>query len=722
MNVVDIQSFSVYFMTNSDYLRWFPVLPKRISVLVTSFAVLVGGLTFGAAPASAAISGAGIDPSTWAAGSSQQAVVEWAESTGSTTATDANSRRQYSINSGSSGEYISVEVGWGWTLQGRTNSGTIASYEAIWNNTASSYTCSGVGSPSVVFSSTGFGNSGGNVKCLVKRSTMGPTSPSGSSSDPGQQVVLGNGSSSYFTLAAGSTVTVTFASGAVTAPALGPASDTWRIISLATSTAPSTTQTTTVRTVVPGPDGEVPQPPPIIRLDINGNGGVCTPSFVEGEQGTWGKAPTADKCTFGSRQLQGFSTSPTLAPGSVFVPPGGSVYFLTDNLLYAIWTQSQASAPQDVVATAGLNSVKVTWKAPSDPGSSSITNYLAQATPSGKVCITRPTDANMLACDFNLPATNTKYAFKVQALNGAGWGPSSTESAAVSPYDFRDITASRPNVLLGLGGSRVEASGSAPGLAGKAVNAEFKVGSAKAWTTQANAAAVNAQGKFSWSRKFGPSLNKQNVTVRFTYGADLVSGTYVLARGGQAGSLTAPRNIKVENVVNKIKVSWDPPKFDGGEKITGYTICAVPGRGGTTCRSETGTEGTFWNLNTRQTYTITVSAKTAEREGPVGKSAKTVDPTEASISAIARRSDELTMDVRGKGFKKNSRFRVEVASLVPGTKSDNWAWDEVTSFREDEVSFRNTLRTPLDASLRGERLYLRLFTPTGTVYSRSIGP
>ena len=307
------------------------------------------------------------------------------------------------------------------------------------------------------------------------------------------------------------------------------------------------------------------------------------------------------------------------------------------------------------------------------------------------------------------------------ARNSAG----STEPVAgapVSPYDFREITASRPNVLFGLGGSRVEASGSAPGLAGKAVNAQFKVGSAKVWTTQANAANVNAQGEFSWSRKFGPSLNKQNVTVRFTYGADLVSGTYVLARGGQAGSLTAPRKIKVENVVNKIKVSWDPPKFDGGEKITGYILCAVPGRGGTTCRSETGTEGTFWNLNTRQTYTITVAAKTAEREGPAGKSSKTVDPTEASIRGVARSFDELTADVRGEGFKKNSRFRVEIASPVPGARPESWAWDQVTSFSVDQESFRKTLSIPLDASLRGERLMLRLFTPTGTVYSRSIRP
>lgn len=693
------------------------MLRKRISVLVTSFAVLAGGLTFGAAPASAAISGAAIDPSTWAAGSTQQAVVEWAESTGSTTATDANSRREYSITAGQSGEYISVEVGWGWTLQGRTNSGTIASYDATWDNTAKSYTCSGAGSPSVVFSSTGFGNNGGTIKCLVKRSTMGPTSPSGSSSDPGQQVVLGNGASSYFTLAAGSTVTVTFGSSAVTAPATGPASDTWRIISLATSTAPSTGQTTTVRTVVPGPDGALPEPPPTIRLDINGNGGVCIPSFVEGEQGTWGKAPTADKCTFGSRQLQGFSTSPTLAPGSVFVPPGGSVYFLTPNLLYAIWASSPASAPQDVVATPGLNSVKVTWKAPADPGSGSITNYLAQATPSGRVCVTRLSDANMLSCNFDLPATNTKYSFKVQALNSAGWGSLSTESAAVSPYDFRDITASRPNILFGLGGSKVEASGSAPGLAGKAVTAQYKVGSEKGWTTQANAATVNAQGKFSWSRKFGPSLNKQNVTVRFTYGTALVSGTYVLSRGGQAGNLTAPRNIKVENVVNRVVVTWDPPKFDGGEKITGYSMCATGF--GTICRNmSTEGRGYFQELDPRWGWTITVAAKTASRTGPEAEASKKVRPTEASVRISSSLPQQIKIATEGRGFAGNAKFRVEVAIAEPGKPATSWRWDEVNSFTFEGWKFDRGFTYDLDEQEANEPIAARLVTPNGTVYSK----
>ena len=664
------------------------MLRKRISVLVTSLAVVAGGLAFSAAPANAAVTGASISVTQWPVNSTTAVTVSWTQTNQVTTSM--------------------VRSPWPWVSNWAADATGFAATGATGTRGTQTITCTQSG-VAIVFT---FSDA---------KLTTGITQPTCKyANSNGADGFTGFWIDGNLTIFANSTVSVAIPSGQVAAPS-SARRDTWIVGPYSSSW--NSSEQAEIATVAVGPDGEVPQPPPTIRLDINGNGGVCTPSFVEGEQGTWGTTPTADKCTNGSRQLAFFSTSPTAALGATNVRPGGPVYFLTANLLYAIWAAERPSPVNDVVATSGLNSVKVTWKAPVSDGGDPINSYcIALRTEKNPNPFPRCSNAAQpLELTFNLPATNTKYTPTVFARNSAG----STEPVAgapASPYDFREITASRPNVLLGLGGSRVEASGSAPGLAGKAVNAQFKVGSAKDWTTQANAATVNAQGQFNWSRKFGPSLNKQNVAVRFTYGADLVSGTYVLARGGQAGSLTAPRNIKVENVVNKVKVSWDKPKFDGGEKITGYILCAVPGRGGTTCRSETGTEGTFWNLNTRQSYTITVAAKTAQREGPAAKSSKTVDPTEASIRGVARSSDELTADVRGEGFKKNSRFRAEIASPIPGVNPDRWAWDEVTSFREERSSFRKTLSIPLDTNLRGERLMLRLFTPTGTVYSRSIRP
>lgn len=598
------------------------MLRKHISVLVTSFAVLAGGLTFGAAPASAAISGAGIDPSTWAAGSTVDTLVTWTES--DATANDATSQKSFATG----GQYLSVEVGWGWTMANKNPSNRAVAYTASWNDRTKQYSCNTT--PPIVFSSPGFGNVGGSIECLVRRSSFDQNE----ASDPGQQVVLSNTVSNYFTLAAGNTITVGFAGGQVTAPAAGPAADTWRIISLAYGGGSTTGKTTTVRTVVPGPDGSIPEAPPTIRLDINGNGGVCTPSFVEGEQGTWGTAPTADKCAFGSRQLIGFTTSLSPTPGSVFVPPGGDVYFLTANLLYAIWAATPASAPQEVVATAGVNEVTITWKAPADLGASSILNYLVQANPSGRVCVTSTVrDQNPLTCTMPLAATNTKYTFDVQALNAAGWGEKSAASNAVSPYNLvlRDVSRSQDRILFFKTGSTLNVTGRAPGVPqGTVVTPQIKIGSGQWASENRGLPKVGRDQSITWSKKLKKSVNNQPVQVRLTVLGASAEATPVKI-GARAGVPTAPRNVKVTFTEaripsqRRVQVSWEASANDGGSPITLYEVslrvrensmpatCRVPAGKKLTCTLNTGV------LEKRKKYTVNVTATSASGQSKPAK-------------------------------------------------------------------------------------------------------
>lgn len=665
---------------------------------ITAAAVILSGLTFGAAPAGAAVTDASITPSVWQPSEQAQAVLTFVSS---------------SASSGTSGNRMSVEIGWGWVYQ-------YANPQNLANNTTNytathtvsggvgTYTCATIGA---TFSSVGFATpptTAASVKCQVSRSAD-------NSSDPGQQVRLINVAASGFVFAAPNTVTVTFPAPTITAPATGPASDTWRIIDVGGGLG------VTVRTSVPGPDGTIITVPSV-TLSFDGNGGTCSPATVTGDQGTWGTALTADQCTNGSRRLAFFSTSPTAASGATNVAPGGPVYFLQDNRLYAIWAADPPSPPTNVVATPGLNSVRVSWAPPASDGGDPIRVYNVRykaTTDSayGGLCTT---NAATFQCTAVLPATNTKYTFVVIAANQAGRAESAP-SAPVSPYDFRDVTASRGDVLFGLGGTKVDASGSAPGLVGQSLNAQFKIGSAAEWTTVANGVKVNADSRFSWSRKFPASANKRPVTVRFTYGVDGVSGTYVLPRGGGAGDLSAPRNIKAKAELNKISLTWDPPKFDGGAKIIGYTMCAQ--YIGTLCRDVgPATQGDFRNLLPGAEYSFTVAARTAAKTGPKGKANKQVTFTEASVRVLEREPGLVTTEVKGKGFKDGAKFRVEVA-IVPtnGRPRDTWRWDEIREFRADR-SFSQAFGTELGASYDDERLAVRLVTPTGTVYSKPSRP
>ena len=461
---------------------------------------------------------------------------------------------------------------------------------------------------------------------------------------------------------------------------------------------------------------------PTVTLDFDGNGGSCSPSSVTGDLATWGTALTADKCTNGSRRLAFFSTSPTAASGATNVAPGGPIYFLEANRLYAIWAADPPSPPTNVVATPGLNSVRVSWAPPASDGGDPIRVYNVRykATTDSNYSALCTTGPQTLQCTGALPATNTQYTFVVSAANQVGRAESAP-TAPVSPYDIKDVTASRKNVLLGLGGTRVEAAGSAPGLAGQSLNVQFKVGSAQQWTTLANAAKVNAQSNFSWSRTFPASANRQTVTVRFTYGTDAVSGTYVLSRGGGAGDLSAPRNVKANGELNKVTLTWDPPKFDGGAKITGYTICAE--NIGTLCRDVGPTgQGDFRNLLPGASYSFTVAARTAAKTGPKGKANKEVRFTEASVRVVAREPGGITVLAEGRGFPDRNTIRLEVA-VVPTTNQarDRWGWTEINTLAGGS-RFSKTVEAELGSRFDDKSVAVRLVTPLGSVYSKPSRP
>ena len=639
---------------------------RRATTAIAASAVVLAGLTFNAAPSSAAVTGGTLTPTSWALGSSPQAVVTM------TTSAPVTS------------PFVIVDWDWStnnWPANGLTQPTTTGT---------NSYTCDGT---NITFASdVAWGTPGATVVCTF--TNAGP--------NPGTRRVTLTNAVSVGT----ANLTVTFPAGSVTAGANSTMVGTWTLPNSVQVRASVTSDSTT--------------PAPIVTIDIDPNGGSCSTAKVTGFQGTWANAPGRGDCVRFGREFVSFNTAPD--GSGLWIVPGGNLHLTGDNRLYAIWAAERPSPVTDVVATPGLNSVKVTWKAPVSDGGSPINSYcIALRTEENPNPFPRCSNAaGPLELTFSLPATNTKYTPAVFARNSAG----STEPVAgapASPYDIKGVTASRKDLLLGLGGTQVEARGDAPGLAGQALNVQFKVGSAAEWTTVANGVKVNAESRFNWSRKFPASANKKAVTVRFTYGTDAVSGTYVLPRGGGAGDLSAPRNIKAKGELNKISLTWDQPKFDGGAKIIGYTICAQ--YIGTLCRDVgPAGQGDFRNLLPGAEYSFTVAARTAAKTGPRGKATKQVKFTEASVRVVAREPGLVTILAEGKGFRDTNTIRLEVA-IVPTTNQprDRWRWVEIRTLVGGS-RFSKTVEAELGSSYNDQTIAVRLVTPLGSVYSRASRP
>ena len=176
-----------------------------------------------------------------------------------------------------------------------------------------------------------------------------------------------------------------------------------------------------------------------------------------------------------------------------------------------------AGVPTDVVATSGWNKVTVDWKAPTYTGSYPITNYLVQASPGGNVCITRLTDPKLNQCTYTNLTPGVQYTFRVQALNGAGWGDRSAASNVASPQNLKITNYKRTklNFFLG-GGSKVTVSGSAAGFPnGTRITPYLMWGNSGTWEEQRNSGLTAQGGRFSWERKFSKNNNGKTLSVKF---------------------------------------------------------------------------------------------------------------------------------------------------------------------------------------------------------------
>jgi hypothetical protein len=191
-------------------------------------------------------------------------------------------------------------------------------------------------------------------------------------------------------------------------------------------------------------------------------------------------------------------------------------------------------APTNVVATAMERAVRVTWTKPADQGTYPITNYLVRATPSGRVCISRMTDPVLEACTFTGLTPGVNYTFKVQGLNGAGWGQYSSVSNAAASVAL-EITKSSRNrrtfLRINLG-STVTFDGVAPGTPANtpiSVWAQWIDSSGRPvsnWEPQPGVR-TNSSGKFSFRANFPRARNGQRMIVKVqTAGTCFTSGKY----------------------------------------------------------------------------------------------------------------------------------------------------------------------------------------------------
>jgi Fibronectin type III domain len=635
---------------------------RRVTTAIAAAAIVLSGLAWGATPASAAVSSASISPSSWSVGTSEAATISWTESVTRTS--------------------VMVRSPWPWP---NSYTGTVATPSSI---DASSVTGSGSG-PYTITCPKGVFTVSGTVTAPISCKTAN------SPGNPNFFTAFWIEARSGGALSVTGAISVTLAAGTVTAPS-SARTDTWIIGQYDTSNTASgiatagnvEVATTSVATDSAG------NPIPLITINIDANGGRCNVNIVTGFQSTWTTAPNANSCARADSVFTGFNTS---SDGSgLAIAPSGDLNLTGDNTLYAQYGPLRvAGAPTDVVATGGYKNVKVSWQAPSDPGTSSIGAYLVQ-TDTGRTCITRVPSENPLECTYSELTPGTKYTFKVQALNRAGWGNFSAASNAASPYDVKLDVLSRPEVkfLFFKRGSNLEAEGRAPGLAaGTVLTPVMQIGTDGAFVPLAkDTTKVNGDSAFSWSRKLDKKDNGKPVSLYFTYG-DAKTSTLTAKLGATIGLPSAPRDVKVKSDTSGFTVSWQPPARNGGSPISEYVMtsdlpapswaqskfvsCTVKAPA-TSCTMQ----GSTRVFDRNKTYTFSVVAKTERGTSPQATKKWKGEIYRLNIYQRTRIDSEVLLTFSAIGWPKDARgFEIQAKVGENGT----WKKQGTTGLDPDYV-------------------------------------
>ncbi|MYK65109.1 MAG: fibronectin type III domain-containing protein [Gemmatimonadetes bacterium] len=233
-------------------------------------------------------------------------------------------------------------------------------------------------------------------------------------------------------------------------------------------------------------------------------------------------------------------------------------------------------APTALRATPrGQTQIDLAWTAPSDDGGAAIAGY--------RIEVSEDPDADWTVLAASTGSTSTTYShtglsngstrhYRVSAVNAAGVGPASnvahatTEAASSDPPTDLRATA--------ISASRIDLSWKAPANDGGTAVTGYRI---RVSTAGNHAWSALVEDTESTSTTYSHTTAVPGTTWHYRVAAINAAGpgpeSNTAAATTPAGAPDAPEELAARTRgTSWIEVSWKPPAFDGGARVTGYRI------------------------------------------------------------------------------------------------------------------------------------------------------
>jgi fibronectin type 3 domain-containing protein len=278
------------------------------------------------------------------------------------------------------------------------------------------------------------------------------------------------------------------------------------------------------------------------------------------------------------------------------------------------------SAPLNLVTTAGIGYIDLTWDVPVSDGGSPITNYtIYRGTSSGSE-VFYVEIGNFTTYNDTSVIPGTTYYYQVSAVNIVGEGPLSNEA-----FDTPPTVPSAPvNLAAESGNAYVNLSWDIPASDGGSPIIEYYI-----YRNGTGGSYDSVPAGQLWYNDTGVTNG-----ITYTYNVSAINGVGEgpLSIGITATPMTvpsAPENLQAFAGIGYIDLTWDVPSSDGGSPISNYRIYRGMSSGSEVFYVEIGNLTTYndTSVNPGTTYYYQVSAVNIVGEGLLSNEAFDTPPT-----------------------------------------------------------------------------------------------